>query len=184
MPQMTKKGARSITTTLDRVAGLMEADWRSLGLPQHIANDMALRCDMLSDAIEKHAGLKSADFNPEEIGEEKSGPQEQEPDESYMKGEFDQQENRELRERQEAGDLGASPNDEPQTPTPGVQAALMDLTATAHGLNSPHVERAIRLALDIAKTAKKGEDEEEVEEEVEEETTSSKRASHGFDLYA
>ena len=183
MPQMTKKGARSVSSALDNIASLMEKDWQSLGLPQHIANDMALRCDMLSDTIEKHAGLKRAEFNADEIGKEKSGPLEDEPDEPYMSGEFSQQENRELRERQEGGDLGATPNEDQQSPTPGVQAALQELTAATEGLDHPQVERALRLALDVAKTAKKAEEEEVEEEEVEEEPTSSKKA-HGFDLSA
>ena len=45
-------------------------------------------------------------FDPEEIGKEDAGPLEDEPDEAFMKSEFTQQENRELRERQQDGDLG------------------------------------------------------------------------------
>jgi len=49
--------------------------------------------------------VTSADFNPEEIGEKESGPLQQEGDEPYMKGEFQQVENTELHDKQQAGQL-------------------------------------------------------------------------------
>jgi len=124
MTEMTKKGAQVVTNDLDRVATLFQQDWTTLGIPQKLAVDFAYRCDLLSDAIEKRAGVpKTAapDFNPEEIGKEKAGPLEDEPDEAFMKGEFTQQENRELRERYQDGDLGITPNLDPQAPASGKQ---------------------------------------------------------------
>lgn len=133
MATMTKKGARSVTATLDRVAELFQKEWATMGVPEKIATDFALRCDMLSDHMERAAGIdkaalteldvmKEPGFNPEEIGQEKKGPLEGEPDEPFMKGEFTQQENRELRERVQDGDLGADTNVEPQAPSSGKQA--------------------------------------------------------------
>lgn len=133
MATMTKKGARSVTQNLDRIATLFQQEWATLGVPEKIAADFAYRCDLLSDRVEKNAGLtkealseldvmKEPGFNPEEIGQEKKGPMESETDEPYMKGEFTQQENRELRERIQQGDLGMSTNPEPQSPQGGKQA--------------------------------------------------------------
>jgi hypothetical protein len=135
MATMTKKGARSVTQTLDRVASLFQTEWVTLGVPERIASDFAYRCDLLSDRIERVAGLdrvaldgddpvKEPGFDPEGIGEEKNGPLRGDGDESYMKGEFSQQENRELRERVQDGDLGMTPNPEPQPASSGKQAAF------------------------------------------------------------
>ena len=134
MANMTKKGARSVTQTLDRVASLFQQDWKSLGVPAKIAQDFAYRCDLLSDRVEKMAAqdktalteldvFKEPGFDPEEIGEEKGGPLEMDSDESaYMDDHFTQQNNRELRERVEDKDLGMSVIPEPQSPKPGKQA--------------------------------------------------------------
>lgn len=135
MPKMTKKGARSVTAMLDRMATLFQTEWKVLGIPQHIAADMAYRSDLLSDTIEKAAGLsrkalsefdpvKESGFDPETVGEEQSGAIETvEAAEPFMAGEFTQQENRELRERVESGDLGPDRTvDEPQAPQAGKQA--------------------------------------------------------------
>lgn len=138
MAKMTQKGARSVSNTLDRVASLFQKEHATLGIPERIANDFAHRCDLLSDEIEKRAGItrealseldvaKETGFDPEEIGEEVSGPLEDISAKGYMKGEFTQQENRELRERQEAGDLGASVVEAPQAPLAGKQASFADI---------------------------------------------------------
>lgn len=137
MPRLSKKGALNVTKDLDRVANVIQTHCDALGLPEKIASDFAYRCDLLSDAIEKSAGLsrqalnefdpvKEQGFNPEEIGQEVGGPEVHEADEPFMKAEFTQQENRELRERQQAGDLGMKPNHDEQTPTPGKQASSLD----------------------------------------------------------
>ena len=136
--KLTKKGAMSVTAALDRLASLFQSEFKTLKVPAHIASDFAYRCDLLSDHIEEMSGVKTAldgapkakvnypvtgdTFDAEVIGEEQGGPAEGDSDEPYMKGEFTQQENRELRERQEAGDLGMSANPEPQAPQAGKQA--------------------------------------------------------------
>ena len=142
---LTKKAARNISAEMDRLAELFQNEYQTLGVPPDIANDFARRCDLLSDAVERNAGLEPGpgaekqalteydpvdetkvaphNFDPEEIGKEDAGPLEQEGDESFMKNEFTQQENRELRERVQDGDLG---NDklilEEQKPQAGKQA--------------------------------------------------------------
>jgi hypothetical protein len=135
MATMTKKGARSVTRTLDRIATLFQQEFKTLGVPEKYAMDFAYRCDLMSGEVEKKAGVtkealdeldvvKEPGFDPEVIGEEVKGPEVSDPDEPYMKDHFTQQVNRELRERQEAGDLGAAPVLEIQAPQPGKQATF------------------------------------------------------------
>jgi hypothetical protein len=142
--QMTKKGAKSVTAALDQLANLFQADHETLGVPQRIATDFAYKCDLLSDTIEKQAGLprralteldvnKEQGFDPEVIGEEVSGPLEGDSDEPFMKAEFTQQENRELRERVQDGDLGMKTNPEEQAPQAGKQASVNSRLASACG---------------------------------------------------
>lgn len=136
MAAMTRKGARSVTQTLDRVASLFQQEWKTLGVPERIAQDFAYRCDLLSDRVERTAGLertaldeldvmKEPGFDPESIGMEQTGLIETvETDEPFMQDEFTQQENRELRERFQNGDLGSDVNPEPEAPVPGKQASF------------------------------------------------------------
>jgi len=169
---LTRRGARSVTADFDRLANLIQSELAILDIPEKIAADFALRCDLLSDHIERVAianekaakepdalsveemakkpvkeqvdddpkskdqntrpnatsgdkmaapewaqparnetgdsiepGPANEGFDANAIGDEHSGPYKQEPDESYMSGEFTQQENKELREKQEAGQI-------------------------------------------------------------------------------
>ena len=136
MATMSKKGARQVTETLDRIANLFQAEAQSLGVTPKIAKDFAMRCDMMSDFIEKRAGLRTAapdaigqdlnsgsNFDPSDIGREVAGPLEMlDSDEPWMQGEFTMQEKRELGGLQESGSLGPVV-DGPRAPTPGKQAA-------------------------------------------------------------
>jgi len=188
MGTMTKKGAQAVTGDLDRIASLFQQDWETLGVPQHIANDFALRCDKLADYVEARSGIKrealteydpvkEPGFNPEEIGEGKAGPLEDEPDEPFMKGEFSQQENRELRELEQSGNLPAVQT-APAAPRPGVQAAMVELAKAAKGVENPAVEKAVRLALTVVEAAKAEEDEDEDKGE------DKKASDHGYKLDA
>lgn len=164
--KMTKKGARSVTTALDHIASLFQNDYEVLGVPQHIANDFAFKCDLLSDRVDRMAGIKrealseldvnkEKGFDPEAIGEEVSGPLEGDGDESFMKAEFTQQENRELRERVQDGDLGMKTNPEEQSPQAGKQASVNVRLASACGkllVASANVPNAI-VANNVAKLA-------------------------------
>lgn len=165
MANMTKKGARSVTVALDQLATLMQENHETLGIPQRIANDFSYRCDLLSDRIESTAGIKrhalseldvnkEKGFDPEAIGEEVSGPIEGDADESFMKAEFTQQENRELRERVQDGDLGMKPNMEEQAPQAGKQASTTVRLASACGklMIASSVDNAV-LSNNIAKLA-------------------------------
>ena len=135
--KITKQAAQDAGTVLDNAANLITAQAEAYGIKPEIAKKFAYQCDLLSDHIAKRAGIDISKLaltgepdlnaahqgeNPDEIGEEKSGPQEQEGDESYMNGHFTQQENRELREKQEGGEL--PDGSERQTAKPGIQAAL------------------------------------------------------------
>jgi hypothetical protein len=141
MTRLTKKGAKAVTSRLDQIANDIQKHHVNWGVPEKLAADFAYRCDLLSDYLEKQAGItreKQAlteydpvdepkaigGEDPEQIGEEHGGPLRQDTDEAFMRQEFTQQENRELRERQEDGDLGTQTNLEPQKPTPGKQADL------------------------------------------------------------
>ncbi len=195
MPQLTKKGARNVTREMERLANVLEQDYAVLGIPEHIAADAARRLDLLSDAIERQAGLdpqdlkmkqamdKEAGFNAGTIGEVKSGPLEQlDSDEPYMSGEFTQQENEELRGKQESGQLSDGKADVKVAFT-GLVNSLKGFSLT--GKQAAMAEKALRLATSVILTAKKAE-EDEVEEEPEElteEKQGGKKASHGFDLY-
>jgi len=120
MTNLTEKGARQVTADLDRLANLFQNDHDTLGIPAKVAEDMALRCDMLSDRIETQAGMRPREatmdppanyteekvapneFNPAEIGEEQSQALLRNEDEPYMDA-FKQDEFDELRQVQQDG---------------------------------------------------------------------------------
>jgi len=138
--KLTKQAAEHTGNALDAAADLVIKNAAAAGITPEIAEKFAYQCDLLSDHMAKAAGIdiakmaavRMADEDPSQIGEEKSGPKEQEGDEPFMSGHFSQQENRELRETQEGGDLGPDKTkDERQTPHAGVQAALANGTKLA-----------------------------------------------------
>jgi preprotein translocase subunit YajC len=55
MSKLTRRGARNFTATLDNVASLVQDQFAVLGIDPKIANDFALRCDMISDCVERTA---------------------------------------------------------------------------------------------------------------------------------
>jgi hypothetical protein len=59
--QLTKQGALQVTADLDRLATLFMSETDTLGLTEKIAKDFALRCDILSDHLEKKAGIERAE---------------------------------------------------------------------------------------------------------------------------
>lgn len=145
MAHINKQAALSFGNTLDAAAELVLKSASAIGYDAKIAEKFAMQCDLLSDFAAKQAGIDIAKLaasrkqalsgdaptvpagseSPEQIGEEKSGPQEGDSDESYMNSEFTQQENRELREKVEGGELSnSSTSPEQQSPRPGVQASL------------------------------------------------------------
>jgi tRNA nucleotidyltransferase/poly(A) polymerase len=148
MAHLSKSGAKAVTTDLDKLAALFESEAETLGIPARIAQDFAYRCDLLSDTLDKIAldGLDPVDeskemapaVDPEEVGKEVGGPVSGDADEkSYMDGQFTQQVNRELRERQEGGDLDApKTNEEIQSPQPGKQASFESMYKAAQELMS------------------------------------------------
>ena len=140
MADITKQAAEHTGNTLDAAADLVTKYAVAAGISPLIAEKFAYQCDILSDHMAKVAGIditklaseRTADEDPAQIGEEKSGPKEQGGDDSYMNGEFTQQENRELREKVEGNELGPDKiSPEPQAPHAGVQAALANGTKLA-----------------------------------------------------
>jgi hypothetical protein len=121
-----------VTTDLDRIASLFEQEHETLGISKKIADDFGLRCDILSTAVEKTAGIdrspegkledpelvklaqmdptenytedevKSDEFDPSEIGRETPGALLRNTDEPYMDV-FRQDEYDQLREVQQTG---------------------------------------------------------------------------------
>jgi hypothetical protein len=156
-------GARRVTANLDNLATLFQTYGGSLGIPSRVAADFAYRCDLLSDAIERHVGAsKQARFNPAEIGEEVPGPLEAlDSDEPWMDGHFTQEKFNALEGKQESGELAANAAAHKADPK------LAALIQKAADLAAARATRAI--------LAKKAEEEvEETEEEVIEETPSKK----------
>lgn len=131
-----KVAAVKLTFLLDRAASAFEKEAANLGVPEDLARDFVRRIDAVSDLVDRRAGLKrdksgnlikSADFNPEEIGREVGGPLVQDADEDWMKPHFSQQENREISELQESGALSPPKVNAPErAPAPGRQASLDD----------------------------------------------------------
>ncbi|MDB4278157.1 hypothetical protein N9917_01005 [Deltaproteobacteria bacterium] len=52
---LTRRGARSLTQTMDRCASAVQDEFARLDIPNHIAMDYALRTDLLTDHIERVA---------------------------------------------------------------------------------------------------------------------------------
>jgi hypothetical protein len=150
-------GARRVTANLDNLATLFQEHGASLGIPAKVAADFAYRCDLLSDAIEQHVGVRTAArFNPAEIGEEVPGPLEMlDSDEPWMDGHFTQEKFVELAEKQESGELEA--NAEAHVADPKLAALIQKAANLA-------ADRAARSIL----AAKKAEEEKAEEEKAEE----------------
>jgi hypothetical protein len=146
MSELTKKAALDAGSVFDQAADRATKLAAEGHIHPQIAEKFAFQCDLLSDHLAKKAGfsdpreaslakeaLTGDDVHnegahgedPEQIGEEKGGPHEGDADESYMSDQFSQQENRELREKVETGEVsnsGISPDE--QSPRPGIQASL------------------------------------------------------------
>jgi len=174
--ELTKKGALSVTQTLDRLASLVQAEWQTLQIPERVAKDAVRRFDVLADHIDKVAGIErtaagstldtgpgaeNGGWDPKNIGKEVSGPLEYTtpPDEEWVKRpDFTQEENRELRLRQQNGDLGMTPNPEQMPPSAGRQASALraQLQAAAINGSSSRLVKALALAAKIAEEEEKG----------------------------
>ena len=161
-------GARRVTANLDNLATLFQTYGGSLGIPSRVAADFAYRCDLLSDAIERHVGVsKQARFNPAEIGEEVPGPLEMlDSDEPWMDGHFTQEKFNALEGKQESGELAA--NAEAHKADPKLAALIQKAAMLA-------ADRAARAVL-AKKAEEEAEEEAEVEAEVEEAPAAEKKA--------
>ena len=56
--QLSKFGALQVSYDMDRLAALYQEEAESIGVSSKIADDFALRCDILSDHLEKRAGIE------------------------------------------------------------------------------------------------------------------------------
>lgn len=126
---ISRTAANEIALGLDKITNLVVNEASALGVPEKLAAQFAAHADQIADLIDKKAGIKraaaqktAADFNPEEIGEEVSGPLLDGTPEPYMKGEWTQQENRELLDRYQQGAMtNGKVTPDPRNPTPGAQ---------------------------------------------------------------
>lgn len=128
--RITKRAANLVVGQLERAANLIQKNHKQLGLDVKIAYDFARRADLLSDFIDRKAGinrqamqrqaqgpaatisydfenftetdLSDLDFDPSEIGEMSEGALMRDPDEPYMDV-FNQDEYFQLGEVQEQG---------------------------------------------------------------------------------
>lgn len=176
--KLSRQGALRLTADIDRIASVLSEHALALGIPQNVALDFAKRADLLSDVIEKTAGLdpltKSAALPAaSEPGREVSGPLE--TDFTPIKGDFTQQEFRETGDKVEKL-FGPGPVSPEQRPArPGVQAALKTLHDGARRKLSAESLRAIHLAAAVVAA--------DEEEEKEEDDVSSKTASDHYKLF-
>lgn len=153
MAQFNKQAAQKVGDLLDTTASVITKNAAAFGIKPEIAKKFAFQCDLIADHIAKRAGVDitklatqrkqgltgddvfnegTLGFDPESIGEEVAGPAEQDADEGYMSDHFTQQWNRELREKQEAGEVSnGSGSPEVQAPQPGIQASLQTGTKLA-----------------------------------------------------
>jgi hypothetical protein len=120
MSKLTRRGARNVTATLDRLASLIQENPQVLGIDARIARDFAHRCDLLSDAIELTASanfprqaadneegmsVKTEGWDADQIADEESGPLEHEADETEYMATFTESEHRDLGDAVEGGGL-------------------------------------------------------------------------------
>ena len=129
MANLTRKGARNLTAALDLIANTIQKNPELLGIDNRIAKDFALRCDLLSDVVEKRAvqnyplnrkagvdetGLSvdfsNGGFDANAIGDVVPGPLEiiEPPSEPWMDDHFTQENFMELGEMEQSGELAAA----------------------------------------------------------------------------
>ena len=81
---ISKKAASVIANDLDRLATLFESECDTLGVPKKVAVDFAMRCDLLSDYLEKNAAEdkeEKEEADEDNAGDEKEEKKEEESDE-------------------------------------------------------------------------------------------------------
>lgn len=88
MIKVSKEQANRITSSLDRLASLLEKHGSSLGLDSETVANFVTAADTVADAIDG----KTANFDAETIGEKVPGPIENDKNEPWMNGEFTQEE--------------------------------------------------------------------------------------------
>ena len=102
MSKLTRRGARNLTATIDRIASAVQDNPALLGIDPKIAKDFAFRCDLISDAIETTAVANypkaASDFDADEIGETVPGPLVDGEVEADSEGHFTQDQFSELTE--------------------------------------------------------------------------------------
>ena len=151
-------GARRVTAALDQIATLFQSNHESLGIPQKVAMDFALRCDMLSDSIQRGFGAKNAGFfNPAEIAEEVPGPLINDPTQPFMDSHFTQEWFNALTDKQESGELAS--NAEKHLADPKLASDFVQKVASAAVLTTLRALATRKAEEEPAKEEKPSEDE-------------------------
>jgi hypothetical protein len=88
MKRISSQNASRLAVLLDKVANLVEK--KAGHVDRKLVASFVGACDKLADSMD--ALSKQADFDASSIGEEVGGPLEQDSDESWMRGEFTQEE--------------------------------------------------------------------------------------------
>lgn len=87
MPSITRRGALSVTTDIDRIANVIQTEHAALGIPKEYALKYAYYCDVVSDRIEKHAVKVAEDAGEEAPKDEEKKAEEAKPEEDAEKKE-------------------------------------------------------------------------------------------------
>jgi hypothetical protein len=187
----TVQGARRVTAGLDNFASLFQSNHEALGIPQKVAMDFALRCDMLSDAIERGFSIRNAAFDPSSIGKEVPGPLVSDSNNPFMTGEFTQERFNALAQKQMSGELAS--NAAGQTADPKLaayvakEAAKLAFTILKDRAAKQAAEKADEPKEEEApkKEAKKSEDDAETkdDESKEDESEEADKSASSFGLF-
>lgn len=79
MPTITRRGALSVTSDIDRIANVIQHEHAALGIPKEYALKYAYYSDVMSDRIEKHAAKMSEEVKEElEEVKEEAAPEKKE----------------------------------------------------------------------------------------------------------
>lgn len=111
MATLTRRGALTVTTDLDKIAGTVQNHHAVLGIPEEYALRFAFYCDVMSDTIEKHAIRMSADEGKDESEDDEAAKKE-----AAAKSEEDEEKPEAEEVKKEAKSKSKKSEEEPEAP--------------------------------------------------------------------
>ena len=108
MPTLSRRGALSVTTDIDRIANVVQAEHEALGIPKEYALKYAYYCDVISDRIERHAVKVAGEEVEEEKKEEAEVSDEGEKKEATSAHKAEDEAEDDAKEESDAGEKEAS----------------------------------------------------------------------------